>query len=180
MLTDTNTILSKTIKLYTKATYNHASIALEPTLLKPYSFGRKYAHNPFSGGYVEEDLSRYYFLRAQCTIYSCEISEQHYENLVEVLSFYNETKSIYRYNLVGLVTLALNIDFDRKDAFFCSQFVASVLSESGIYKFEKEPHFVTPQNLSQLPIFVPIYSGSLQDYLCSVSEEQTKPQLLLS
>ncbi|MBT2731932.1 hypothetical protein [Carnobacterium sp. ISL-102] len=180
MLTDTNTILSKTIKLYTKATYNHASIALEPALLKPYSFGRKYAHNPFSGGYVEEDLSRHYFLRAQCTIYSCEISEQHYENLVELLSFYNETQSLYRYNLLGLVTLALNVDFDRRDAFFCSQFVASVLSESGIYAFEKEPHFITPGDLSQLPIFAPIYSGSLQEYLFSISEEQTKPQLLLS
>ncbi|WP_407389478.1 hypothetical protein [Carnobacterium jeotgali] len=180
MLTDTNTVLSKTIKLYTKATYNHASIALEPTLLKPYSFGRKYTHNPFLGGFIEEDLTRPYFLRAQCAIYCCEISEQQYESLVELLSFYNQTKDIYRYNLIGLITLALNIDFDRRDSFFCSQFVASVLSESGIYTFEKEPHFITPGDLSQVPIFVPIYTGSLSDYLQTVTQEQTKPQLLLS
>ena len=180
MLTDTNTVLSKTIKLYTKATYNHASIALEPTLLKPYSFGRKYTHNPFLGGFIEEDLSRHYFSRAQCAIYCCEVSELQYEAIVERLSFYNETKDIYRFNLLGLVTLALNIDFERSDAFFCSQFVASLLTESGIYTFEKEPHFITPEDLGQIPIFEPVYSGSLLDYLQMVSEEQTKPQLLLS
>lgn len=180
MLTDTNTAFSKVIKLYTKATYNHASIALESSLLKPYSFGRKYAHNPFWGGFVEEDLSRHYFSRAQCAIYECEVSEQQYKNLEDLLSFYDQTKDIYRYNLIGLVTLALNIDFDRSDTFFCSQFVASVLSESGIHMFEKEPHFITPEDLSQLSIFEQLYSGSLMDYLLMVSEEQTKPQLLLS
>lgn len=180
MLTDTNTVLSKTIKLYTKATYNHASIALEPTLLKPYSFGRKYVHNPFLGGFIEEDLYRPYFLRAQCAIYCCEVSEQQYETLVKRLSFYNETKDIYRFNLLGLVTLALNIDFERSDAFFCSQFVASILTESDIYTFEKEPYFITPEDLSQIPIFEPVYSGPLQGYLQMASEEQIKPQLLLS
>ncbi|WP_041556541.1 hypothetical protein [Carnobacterium sp. 17-4] len=180
MLTDTNTVFSRAIKLYTKATYNHASIALEPSLLKPYSFGRKYAHNPFWGGFVEEDLSRHYFSRAQCAIYACEVSEEQYKNLVELLSFYNQTKDIYRYNLIGLVTLALNIDFDRPDSYFCSQFVASVLNESGIHTFEKEPHFVTPEDLSHLSIFEQLYSGSLMDYLLTVSEEETKPQLLLS
>lgn len=180
MLTDTNTLLSKTIKLYTKATYNHASIALEPTLLKPYSFGRKHAHNPFSGGFVEEDLTRHYFSSAQCAIYCCEVTESQYETIVERLSFYNETKDLYHFNLLGLVTLALNIDFERSDAFFCSQFVATLLNESDVCTLEKEPHFITPEELSQIPIFEPVYSGALQDYLQMVSEEQIKPQLLLS
>lgn len=177
MLTDTNTVLSRTIKLYTNAKYNHASLALEPGLLKPYSFGRKHAYNPFLGGFIEEDLSRHYFLRAQCAIYSCEVSEQQYDRLVDVLSFYNQTKDLYRFNLIGLVTLALNIDFDRSDAFFCSQFVASVLKESDIYQFEKESYFVTPEDLSKVPLFEQIYSGSLLDYLLMTSEEQTKTQM---
>lgn len=180
MLTDTNTVFSRTIKLYTKAEYNHSSIALDPSLLKPYSFGRKHAYNPFLGGFVEEDLSRHYFLRAQCAIYSCEVSNQQYEKLVELLSFYNQTKDVYRYNLIGLITLALHINFDRSDAFFCSQFVATVLSESGICQFEKKPHFITPEDLSHVSLFEQIYSGSLMEYLLTVSEEQSKTQLLLS
>ncbi|WP_034552304.1 hypothetical protein [Carnobacterium funditum] len=178
VLTDTNTILSKTIKFYTKAEYNHASIALDSTLVDMYSFGRKRPNNPFIAGFIQEDLTREYFIRAQCNILSCDVTPEQFTLLTNLIQYYEQTKNMYHYNLIGLVTLALNIDYKRDDTFFCSQFVAQLLSDSAIYDFQKEIHFITPQDLEALPIFESIYTGSLYDYLSSTPNQALKPDLL--
>ncbi|MEG0288107.1 MAG: hypothetical protein RR548_05840 [Carnobacterium sp.] len=170
VLTDTNTLFSRTIKLYTRAEYNHASLALDPTLKDIYSFGRKRPRNPFNAGFIQEDLSRDYFLRAQCSIHSCDVTAEQFALIADLIQYYEQTKNMYHYNLLGLITLALKIDFKRNDAFFCSQFVATLLDESTIYDFQKEIHFVTPQDLAALPIFRSVYVGSLYGYLASVQE----------
>lgn len=41
LFTNTRTLFTRTIRLYTKADYNHASIALDPNFNETYSFGRK-------------------------------------------------------------------------------------------------------------------------------------------
>ena len=41
LLTDTGTLFTKSIKTYTKAPYNHASISFDVGLEELYSFGRK-------------------------------------------------------------------------------------------------------------------------------------------
>ncbi|WP_414838973.1 hypothetical protein [Carnobacterium sp. TMP28] len=178
VLTDTNTILSKTIKFYTKAEYNHASLALDSSLTDMYSFGRKRPNNPFIAGFIQEDLTREYFIRAQCKILSCDVTPDQYTLLTNLIGYYEQTKNLYHYNLMGLVTLALNIDFVRDDVFFCSQFVATLLSDSKIYDFQKEMHFITPQDLEVLPIFESIYTGSLYGYLATTQSQPLKPSLL--
>ena len=54
VISQTGTLLSRIIKLVTKAEYNHASISLAPDLDVMYSFGRKHPYNPFWGGFVKE------------------------------------------------------------------------------------------------------------------------------
>ena len=57
VLTDTGTLLSKAIGLYTRKDLNHASIAFDEELKEMYSFGRKQRHNPFVGGFVKENAA---------------------------------------------------------------------------------------------------------------------------
>ncbi|USK36883.1 hypothetical protein LIS77_13090 [Cytobacillus firmus] len=64
LLTDTGTLFTRLIKLYTKKPYNHASISIDPELKEVYSFGRKTAKNPFIGGFVKE-ISEENFLVTQ-------------------------------------------------------------------------------------------------------------------
>ena len=85
---------------------------------------------------------------------------------------------MYHYNLIGLVTLALNIDYKRADMFFCSEFVATLLADRRIYDFQKEINFITPQDLEVLPIFESIYTGSLYEYLASAPNQLVAPGLL--
>jgi hypothetical protein len=178
VLTDTNTLLSKTIKFYTKAEYNHASISLDSSLIDMYSFGRKRPNNPLIAGFIHEDLTREYFIRAQCNILTCDVTPDQFTLLTNLIHYYEQTQSMYHYNLIGLVTLALHIDFKRDDTFFCSQFVATLLAESGIHDFQKEFHFITPQDLEALPIFESIYTGSLYHYLSSSPNQVLEPSLL--
>lgn len=171
VLTDTSTILSRTIKWFSKNEYNHASLSLDQNLDDIYSFGRIKAHNPFIGGFVHEDLTRDYFQRAFCSISVCEISEEQYHFIQNTIQYYEQFKNMYRFNLLGIIALALNINFKRRDAFFCSQFVALLLSESHVHRFQKELHLVTPQDLENLFIFKPVYEGLLYDYLDSVQQK---------
>ena len=50
LLTDTGTLFTNLIKLYTKKTYNHASISFDSELSEVYSFGRKTAKTHLLAG----------------------------------------------------------------------------------------------------------------------------------
>jgi len=57
VLTYTGTILSKVIRVYTRAEYCHVSLSLDKRLRKMYSFGRLNPYNPFIGGFVHEGIN---------------------------------------------------------------------------------------------------------------------------
>lgn len=57
VLTYTGTILSKIIRIYTRAEFCHVSLSLDKRLNKMYSFGRLNPYNPFIGGFVHEGIN---------------------------------------------------------------------------------------------------------------------------
>lgn len=81
ILSDTGTWFTRMIRLYTKAPFNHASIAFDPALHEVYSFGRKRPRNPFIGGFVKEDMHSELFREATCAVYRCSVSERHYHEI---------------------------------------------------------------------------------------------------
>ncbi|WP_102272846.1 hypothetical protein [Cytobacillus massiliigabonensis] len=164
LLTDTGSLLTKFIKLYTKKPYNHASIAFDSKLLDVYSFGRKSARNPFIGGFVKEDMKSYLFDKANCVIYSFEVTEIQFEMMKRYIQDIDAQKQKYRYNFLGLFGFILNKPIKRKKAFFCSQFVASVLKEGNIIAFEKPLSLIAPNDFQQISNFQLVYQGKLNDY----------------
>ena len=54
VISQTGTILSRILKVFTDREYNHASISLKDDLSVTYSFGRKHPYNPFLGRFVTE------------------------------------------------------------------------------------------------------------------------------
>src|SRR3954452_16980179 len=131
LLTDTGTWFSRLIKLYTKAPYNHASISLDDNLEELYSFGRKVYYNPLSAGFIKEELNQGVFLykkNTKCILYKVAISENQYEEIFQKIDQFKCFPQHYRYNLLGVMGIALNKRIVRENAFTCSQFVASVLT----------------------------------------------------
>lgn len=164
LFTDTGTIFTRMIKLYTKKPYNHASISLDNQLRSVYSFGRKNPSNPFIGGFVKENLQSDLFQHASCAIYCCRVSEKQFEETCRYIQKFEEQEKYYRYNLLGLFAFLFRINLNRKNCFFCSQFVATVLMECGISQIEKPLSLVTPHDIQELPRFQLIYRGKVVDY----------------
>lgn len=165
LLTDTGSLLSKMIKLYTKKPYNHASISFDSQLFEVYSFGRKRADNPFNGGFVKEDIRQGLFRQADCAIYSLTVSDEQMEHMKNLIREMERQKDAYRYHFIGLFGFLLNKPITSKNAFFCSQFVATILVECHLMNAKKPLSLIAPADLQQIAGLKLMYEGKLYDYL---------------
>ncbi len=175
LLTDTGTIFTRMIKLYTRKPYNHASIVFDEYFNEVYSFGRKRPKNPFVGGFVNEDVRQGLFKNARCAIYSFEAPDQQIEKMKKFISQIEMEKHLYRYNLLGLITFIINKPYQRERAYFCSEFVAQVLIEGGVGKFQKPNSLVSPNDLQNLKNLHLEFEGQLADLLESETSNEVYP-----
>ncbi|MHA6259288.1 hypothetical protein ACXYMX_05160 [Sporosarcina sp. CAU 1771] len=165
VLTDTGTVLSKMIGMYTKNGLNHASIAFDEDLSEMYSFGRKYQSNPFIAGFIKENATERIFQGANCAIYSYRISENEFGRIRNKIRHIEKNKEQYRYNFIGLFGIAMNKGISRERAFFCSQFVATMMNESDNSMFTVVPSLVQPRHFTETACLKEVYEGDLQTYL---------------
>ena len=165
VLTYTGTILSKIIKTYMKDEFSHVSIALDEQLEKMYSFGRLNPYNPFIGGFVHEHINYGTFKRFKKTtsaIYSMEVNEEEYERIQETINKIQETKKTYRFNVLGLFAVAFKLKIQKKNSFYCAEFVKYLLENSGIKT--NLPLVIRPDNFKYLENLNLEYEGILKDY----------------
>lgn len=170
ILSNTGTLFSKAIGLYTRKELNHTSIAFDEELNEMYSFGRKSSHNPFNGGFVRENPVEGLYQKATCAIYECEVTASEYMRMKNKITQMEQHKQMYKYNLIGLVLVAMNIEMERKHAFFCSQFVATIISECPSSRLQVAPPLAQPHHFEQLPALTLKYKGNLQTYVSSKRE----------
>lgn len=164
VFTDTGTNLSKIINYCTKESLNHVSLAFDIELTEVYSFGRKHPKNPFSGGFVREDIRSEFLKNAKCAIYSFQISKKEYAAILRNIKEIEKEQDDYRYNFLGLIGVLLQIRIKRNRAFFCSEFVATMLSNAESIQLSKPSYFITPSDIrAQLGLKL-IYQGKLGDY----------------
>lgn len=174
VLTDTGTLLSKAIGMYTQKDLNHASIAFDEQLTEIYSFGRKQQYNPFLGGFVRENVAAGIFEEAACAVYRCDVSTEAYVRIRQKIVQFEMNQDEYKYNFIGLFGVALNREIIRKRAYFCSQFVATVMQESEMHRLMTNPCLTMPHHLAYLPHMKLVYEGKLQNYLHSVREQKNE------
>ena len=73
VVTRTNTIPSRVIRIYTGSPYNHVSLTLDGRLEDMVSFGRLHPFTPVPGGFVHEGKNKGFFRRFRdvpCRVYS--------------------------------------------------------------------------------------------------------------
>lgn len=117
VLTQTSTLPSRAIRLYTHEPYAHASIAFDEELMEMYSFARRGIYNPFNAGFIREYIDKGVFGRFEstdCRIYSLRITVQQYNELRRVIEVFNENRHSYSYNYLGLIAAAFNIPIRSK------------------------------------------------------------------
>lgn len=167
VLSQTGTLLSRIIKLFTKAEYNHASISLFDDLSLMYSFGRVNPYNPFIGGFVTESPNFGTFKRFSKTkvlVIAFDVTEEKYYDMLNTLQIMYKTKKKFGYNYLGLYLAAIKVHRAKKNCYYCSEFVRWFLQKYGIKGAEKLNGIAYPTEFLTMPDFYDIYCGKLTEF----------------
>ncbi|EQB86881.1 hypothetical protein J2Z44_000245 [Clostridium punense] len=167
MLSYTGTAPSKVIKLFSKEKYSHVSIALDSQLKELYSFARKKVNNPFIGGFIKEDINGGIYKKfenTKCYIYSLEVTDEQYETISNIIKDFEIKKHNLHYNMIGLLGVLVNVPIERRNHYFCSQFVSEVLLKSGVLNFNIPSALVQPTHFYNMKDKDVVYTGLLRDY----------------
>lgn len=166
VFTKTGTWLSKIIYTISNMKYTHTSISFDDHFNKMYSFGRTNIDDPFSGGFVEENLYGGLFKRfssCECLIYKVQVTKAQFEHLQELVNKFDEEKAKYKYNLLGLLGVLLKMPLNRKNYYFCSQFVSEILLKSSVFDCNKDSRLTVPSDLFAIENKTLIYQGLVNE-----------------
>ncbi len=171
LLTRPTTLVSRVIHTATRDQFTHISISFESNLEPLYSFSRKYARSPLPAGMTTEAIAQGFYKDRgfiTCALYELPVSSSvYYAAKKEAESMYNKSEA-YRFNILGLALCKLNIPMERSNHYFCSQFVSSLLENSGALRIPKNSGLMRPADFLEIPELKLVFQGdlaSLQDYL---------------
>jgi len=165
VLTYTGTILSKIIKLFTRAEYCHVSLSLDKELEEMYSFGRLNPYNPFIGGFVHEGINHGTFKRFKKTkaeIYEIKVTYNQYNKIKKVINDFNINKDDYKFNKLGVFLASVNYKYTKENSFYCSEFVKYLIEEAEIDIELKD--IMKPIDFKEIIDDDFLYKGKLRNY----------------
>ena len=167
VLSQTYSMLARTIKSITHENYSHVSIAFDENCEEMYSFGRKWKHFPFYGIFKREKLDEGLFLNknAHMAIYEIHVTKEQCENAKKRIK--EIEKSNNGYNIAGLLLAYFKIKLHR-NKYYCSEFVYEVLSSDGVEIIERDDKIFQPEELINRVINSVqnnlIYKGEIKDF----------------
>ena len=166
VLSQTGTWLSRAIKIFTRARYNHASLSFSEDLQQMYSFGRLRPRNPFLAGFVQENAFGGTFARfpkTKALVIALPVSEAQYTAIRSHVTRMYASREEYHYNFLGILCAAVHIAHTRDFYYYCSEFVAEVLQTFTVEGAEQLRGVIQPEHLLRLPHSV-LYQGLLREY----------------
>ncbi len=167
VMTQTGTVLSRLLKVITRADYNHVSVSVDPSLDVLYSFGRKNAYNPFWGGFVKESPRFGTFKRfseTEAVVVALPVTKEIKEKMETRLGEMYQNRTRYRYDTLGLFLAWGKILYVRKDTYYCSAFVRDFLKEFDLADDSVFSKFPKPIEFLRLQGGEVIYQGKLRLY----------------
>ena len=129
--------------------YTHSSIALGDQPTQFYSFNYR--------GFAVETTEKHRRRGVRCSrLYRLNVSDTVYERIEERIRYFLENRENYRYTRLPLYW---------KNHYFCSQFVAELLSESKALRLSRKPCFYLPNHFIRLLETQPCLAGMEQDII---------------
>lgn len=167
VLSQTGSIVSAMLKLFTKDKYNHVSISFDDDLNEMCSFGRYYTYFPFWGGFVHENTDKGLLKKcknAQTLILKFNATQSQIDSVKKKIEEMFASKKKYRYDMIGVFLALFNVKKKRKYRYFCSEFVRDILAENGVIDENLCPKIMKPIDFIQMGGEI-IYEGSLHSYV---------------
>ncbi len=143
LLTKYSDWISNLVYVFGGRGYTHASLSLEEDAETFYSFNYR--------GFAVETMNVHRkrgVSKSKCI--RCEISDQSYENIRQMIDEIEKQKNTYKYTRMGVLCCILHIPFHANRRFFCSQFVAELLENSGAMEFTRETNYILPNHFVSL------------------------------
>ena len=133
MISCTNTGIGKAIRMFSRYTYNHVALTLDPTFRTWVSFAR-YIHNaPLFGGFIMEPVERYLVddekNPVMVRIFKLDITEKEYLELDKLFSKAGDLDSKLVYNIFDIIAASIKQKVSISDAYTCLGFARAVLKK---------------------------------------------------
>lgn len=159
-LSYTGTNMAKIIKAFTHDPYAHSSLSFDTDLNHMISFNRDgmVDESIFSGIYKKNAANIRY------SLYTYMATTDEYEAMKNFVGELLGKRGKLKYNLLGLTNFIFGRGSEREDKFFCSEFVASVISAGNSKVFQRKPYMTSPYMLAKNKNFVFIKTGILKNY----------------
>lgn len=164
LLSRSDTLCARMIRLATAAKFNHVSICLDEDLGRFYSFARRRMHNPLIAGFIAENLRSGILGRngyQPCLLFALDIPDEAHTHLQAVVDAFFAEYHRYRYNFIGVPLCYLGIPFERRHHYLCSQYVAFMLRLTGSCTLPRPVSLMKPMHITQIPELRLVYSGPL-------------------
>jgi len=148
---------AKAIRFFTHYPYAHASIGLEEDMNTFYSF-------LFKGFIVEkiEHYNRKCDVPMRCMLYEIPVSDEKYDKLRSNLHDFEKKSDKLRFSTLGMVLAIMRLPvWKRENHYFCSQFVAEMLKESGINKSICPCRITQPRDFKYVDNARMVFQGNL-------------------
>ncbi len=163
---DTPGFFAGIIRSVIRQKYIHVALSLDPYLEETYSIGRRHPSVPLIAGFEKED--KYKILRAfpdadymVCSV-KCTAEQKKY--IEEKLNEAMEQRFHYHYAVIGLPFILMNIPFYQKNHYTCSSYLAKLLEDAGVCKWNKHFSLVTPKDFYEYEGKKKIFEGSLYEF----------------
>ena len=178
IVAQTGTRPARFFRFITKKPYNHVSLSGDESLSEMYSFCRTYHPFPLPATFNKETvgkgtLGKYDFI--PCEIYRIPVTYEQKQEYNSVIRHFADNRNIYSYNVLGLLAVYLNIEWNRKKSFVCSQFVAYTMDKIGI-PLQKSFCLYTPDDFRKFPGATLVYSGELNSFYYDMKALYKYPQ----
>lgn len=164
LLTRSSSLPSKLIGLFTNEPFTHVSIAFDRELTAMYSFARKYPAFPLPAGLMEEHISDGFYRKQNalpCALLRTDVPDNIYSRAETLVYNMFQRRDEYAYSILGLLFCRFHIPLAFPDRYFCSQFVGTVLAESGALELPKPASLMHPFDFCSVDGLDVLYLGSL-------------------
>lgn len=165
-LSRTQSIVSRTVHLFTDAQYTHVAIAFDRDFVYLYSSARKNGVTMFPAGPCLEHLDRGLYTRVgktPCAIYELRVCDEAYERAKKEAEWFIRNQGMYKFNILGIVLCKFGIGLNRKNKFFCSQFVAEILLKGNCALLPKRACLMRPVDYIDIPHIKKLFEGDIGD-----------------
>lgn len=173
IMTQTGTRPARFFRFFTKKPYNHVSLSGDERLSEMYSFCRTYCRMPLPATFNKEvvgkgTLGKFEFI--PCEIYKIPVTPEQKHEYEEIIHHFIQNNNIYSYNILGIIAIYFNIEWNRKRNFLCSQFVAYTMDKIGIH-LEKPFSLYKPDDFRHFPGATLVYTGELNSFYYDMQSE---------